>query len=142
VRESDPRAHGDAPVAAATAIGTFGLSICYDLRFPELYRHVVRRGATMLTVPSAFTALTGRAHWEPLVRARAIENQAYLLAPNQYGLNPHGFEDYGNSMVVDPWGQVVARAGVGEEVLLATIDPDQVARVRRQMPCLDHARLR
>jgi predicted amidohydrolase len=142
VRESDTRAHGATPVAVDTALGTFGLSICYDLRFPELYRHVVRRGATILTVPSAFTAPTGRAHWEPLLRARAIENQAYLLAPNQYGRNPHGFEDYGNSMVVDPWGEVIARAGVGEEVLRATIDPDQVARVRRQMPCLEHARLR
>jgi predicted amidohydrolase len=142
VRESDTRAHGDAPVVADTALGTLGLSICYDLRFPELYRHVVRLGAAILTVPSAFTAPTGRAHWEPLLRARAIENQAYVLAPNQYGPNPHGFEDYGNSMVVDPWGEIVARAGGSEEVLRATLDPDHLARVRRQMPCLEHTRLR
>jgi predicted amidohydrolase len=141
VRESDTRAHGAAPVAAETSIGTIGLSICYDLRFPELYRHVVRRGATILTVPSAFTAPTGRAHWEPLLRARAIENQAYLLAANQYGPNPHSVEDYGNSMVVDPWGRILARAGVEEEVVRATIDLDALARIRREMPCLEHIRL-
>ena len=141
VRESDMRAHGTAPVAVETAIGTIGLSICYDLRFPELYRHLARRGATILTVPSAFTAPTGRAHWEPLLRARAIENQAYVLAPNQYGPNPHGFEDYGHSMVIDPWGEIIARAGAGEEVLVATIDPEHLARIRRQMPCLAHIRL-
>jgi predicted amidohydrolase len=141
VRESDTRCHGTDPVVAATSLGTIGLSICYDLRFPELYRQLVRRGATILTVPSAFTAPTGQAHWEALLRARAIENQAYVLAPNQHGPNPHGFHDHGNSMVVDPWGRVVAHAITGEGVIRAPVDLDLVQKVRHEMPCLDHARL-
>ena len=98
------------------------MSICYDLRFPELYRRLARAGATIITIPSAFTAYTGAAHWEPLLRARAIENQVYVIAPNQSGTSPHGFTDYGNSMIVDPWGTVVARAGDGEAVITAEID--------------------
>jgi predicted amidohydrolase len=141
VHESDARAPGTEVVTAATELGTIGMSICYDLRFPELYRRLTRAGATIVTIPAAFTFFTGAAHWEPLLRARAIENQVYVIAPNQTGTSPHGFADYGNSMIVDPWGTVVARAGDGEQVITAEIDPEHVARIRREMPCLNHARL-
>jgi predicted amidohydrolase len=142
VRESDTRTPGEDVVVAPTELGTLGLSICYDLRFPELYRRLVQAGAELLILPSAFTFVTGAAHWETLCRARAIENQCWLLAANQTGMSPHGFADYGHSMIVDPWGTVVARAGDGEGVVLAEIDRALQARVRRELPCLDHVRLR
>jgi predicted amidohydrolase len=142
VRESDTRTPGLEPVTVATGVGTLGLSVCYDLRFPELYRHLALAGAEVLLVPSAFTFPTGAAHWEVLLRARAIENQCYVLAANQSGMSPHGFADYGNSMIVDPWGTVVARAADGVGVTLAEIDRDRVTRVRRQLPSLAHVRLR
>jgi predicted amidohydrolase len=141
VRESDARVPGADVVTAATELGTIGMSICYDLRFPELYRRLTRAGATIVTIPAAFTSFTGAAHWEPLIRARAIENQVYVIAPNQTGTSPHGYADYGNSMIVDPWGTVVARAGDGEQVITAEIDDERLARVRQEMPCLSHARL-
>jgi len=141
VRESDARAPGDDVVVVATPLGKLGLSICYDLRFPELYRRQVRAGAELLLVPSAFTFTTGSAHWEVLCRARAIENQCYLLAANQSGTSPHGFADFGGSMIVDPWGVVIARAGDGETVALAEIDHGYLARVRRELPSLAHARI-
>jgi predicted amidohydrolase len=141
VCESDSRVPGAEVVTAATDLGTIGMSICYDLRFPELYRRLARAGATIITIPSAFTFFTGAAHWEPLLRARAIENQVYVIAPNQTGKSPHSFADYGNSMIVDPWGTVIARAGNGEQIITAEIDAEHLARVRREMPCLDHTRL-
>ena len=141
VRESATRAPGDDVVAVPTELGTLGLSVCYDLRFPELYRRLVRGGAEVLLVPSAFTFPTGAAHWEVLCRARAIENQCYLVAPDQTGTSPHGFADYGESLIVDPWGRVLARASEGEGVVTAEIDRAYLARVRRELPCLAHARL-
>jgi len=141
VRESDARAPGDETVVVATELGVLGLSICYDLRFPELYRRLVRAGAEILLVPSAFTFTTGSAHWDVLCRARAIENQSYLLAADQCGASPHGFADYGGSLIADPWGTIVARAGDGEGVALAEIDRAYLAKVRSELPCLDHARL-
>jgi predicted amidohydrolase len=141
VQESATRAPGDAVVTVPTPLGSLGLSICYDLRFPELYRALVRAGADVLLVPSAFTFPTGAAHWEVLCRARAIENQCYVVAPNQTGQSPHGFADYGDSLIVDPWGRVLARAGDGEGVVTAEVDLDYLARVRRELPCLAHARL-
>src|SRR5262245_15801220 len=141
VCESAARAAGDEVVVVATELGTFGLSICYDLRFPELYRRQVRAGAELLLVPSAFTFATGAAHWDVLCRARAIENQCYLLAANQSGMSPHGFADFGGSMIVDPWGAVLARAGNSEGVAIAEIDRGYLARVRRELPCLTHGRL-
>jgi deaminated glutathione amidase len=141
VRESDARVPGAEVVTVSTDLGTIGMSICYDLRFPELFRRLAIAGATIVTVPSAFTAHTGAAHWEPLLRARAIENQVYVIAPNQTGTSPHGFADHGHSMIVDPWGTVVARAGDGEAVITAAIDATVLTRVRREMPCLAHARL-
>src|SRR2546427_170805 len=128
-------------VAVPTALGTLGLSICYDLRFPELYRRLVRAGAEVLLAPSAFTFPTGAAHWEVLCRARATENQCYLVAPDQTGTSPHGFADYGESLIVDPWGRVLARASEGEGVITAEIDRTYLARVRRELPCLAHVRL-
>jgi predicted amidohydrolase len=141
VRESDARIPGDDVVTVETEVGTVGMSICYDLRFPELFRRLAVAGATIVTVPSAFTAHTGAAHWEPLLRARAIENQAFVIAANQTGTSPHGFRDYGHSMIVDPWGTVLAHAGEDEAVVTAVLDLEHLARVRREMPCLRHARL-
>jgi predicted amidohydrolase len=141
VRESATRAPGTGVVTVPTELGTLGLSICYDLRFPELYRTLVRAGAEILVVPSAFTFPTGAAHWEVLCRARAVENQCYLIAADQTGTSPHGFADFGDSLIVDPWGRVLARAGDGEDVVTADVDLAYLARVRRELPCLAHVRL-
>jgi predicted amidohydrolase len=141
VRESATRLAGTQPVVARTPLATLGCSICYDLRFPELYRRLAHDGAEVLLVPSAFTAPTGAAHWEVFCRARAVENQCYLLAANQCGPSPHGHRDYGNSMIVDPWGTVLARAGDEECVLTAELDGAELARVRRELPALAHRRL-
>ncbi|MEW6269829.1 MAG: carbon-nitrogen hydrolase family protein [Thermodesulfobacteriota bacterium] len=141
VRESARRGRGDDVVCADTAVGRLGLTVCYDLRFPELYRRLARAGAEVLCVPSAFTFPTGAAHWEVLLRARAIENQCWVLAANQHGPTGQGHADYGHSMIVDPWGTVVACASDGERVVTAEIDLGYLARVRREMPCLEHARL-
>ena len=141
VKESDTKKPGQEVVTSRTSLGVFGLSVCYDLRFPELYRQLAQEGAEVLFVPSAFTFPTGAAHWEPLLRARAIENQAYVIAPNQIGKNTHGFADYGNSMIVDPWGKVIARAADKECFITAEIDRDYLEKVRRELPCLAHRRL-
>jgi len=142
VRESDSKLGGAQLVSAQTSLGAIGLSICYDLRFPELYRRLTFSGAQVIAVPSAFTFPTGEAHWEPLLRARAIENQAYVIAPAQFGPNIYGYSDYGNSMIVDPWGRVIARAADQEGVVVAPIDLDYQDRVRRELPALKHARIR
>jgi len=142
VRESDAKLAGADVVTAATPLGAIGLSICYDLRFPELYRRLTFAGAQIISVPSAFTFPTGEAHWEPLIRARAIENQAYVIAPAQFGPNVYGYSDYGNSMIVDPWGRVLARAADQEGVVVAPIDLEYQERVRRELPALEHARLK
>ncbi len=141
-RESEVKVAGGETVCIPTAVATFGLSVCYDLRFPELYRQLAHNGATVIAIPSAFTYPTGEAHWEVLVRARAIENQAFVIAPGQFGRNVHGFSDYGNSMIVDPWGRVLARAPAeGEQVIVAVLDFDELQRVRRELPALTHRRL-
>ena len=142
VRESDSKIAGADVICAETPLGAIGLSICYDLRFPELYRRLAFAGARILMVPSAFTFPTGEAHWEPLIRARAIENQAYVIAPAQFGPNIYGYGDYGNSMIVDPWGRVLARAADQEGVVVAPIDLEYQDRVRSELPALKHARLR
>ena len=141
VRESDAKIAGTDVVTAATPLGTIGLTICYDLRFPELYRRLTFAGAQIIAIPSAFTFPTGEAHWEPLLRARAIENQAYVIAPAQFGPNIYGYSDYGNSMIVDPWGRVLARAADNEGVVVAPLDLEYQERVRRELPALKHARL-
>ncbi|HKD68126.1 MAG TPA: carbon-nitrogen hydrolase family protein [Candidatus Binataceae bacterium] len=141
-RESDAKVSGTEVVCVPTSAAIFGLSVCYDLRFPELYRKLADRGATVVTIPSAFTHHTGEAHWEMLVRARAIENQVFVIAPNQFGPNVHGFPDYGNSMIADPWGRVLARgSGDSEEVIVASLDFDELERVRRELPSLQHRRI-
>jgi predicted amidohydrolase len=120
---------------------TLGLSVCYDLRFPELYRAMSRAGARVLTVPAAFTVPTGKDHWHVLLRARAIENQCYLLAPAQHGTHPRGRQTYGKSLIVDPWGDVIAQASDGPGIALATLDFAYQDRVRAGLPALRHARL-
>ena len=140
LRESKRTLAGSEAVVTQTPLGTLGLTICYDVRFPYLYQKLVDMGATALTVPSAFTATTGAAHWHALLRARAIESQCYVFAPAQYG-NHHGRRhSYGHSLVVDPWGEIIAEAGDEEAVLLAQIDPDRVQKVRTELPSLQHRR--
>ncbi len=143
LRESAFVAPGDAVVVARTALGNIGMSICYDLRFPELYRRLVDAGAEVLTVPSAFTLHTGRDHWHPLLRARAIEGQAWVLAPAQEGRHDTGGlrHSYGHSLIADPWGVVVAERPDGEGICLAEIDLESVRRVRASMPVAAHRRL-
>ncbi len=141
IKESDSMKPGEEVVTATTQLGTVGLSICYDLRFPELYRGLTQRGAQVVFVPSAFTFPTGAAHWEALLRARAIENQVYIVAPNQIGKNVYGFADYGNSMIIDPWGKILARAPDKECIITAEIDLDYLEKVRRELPCHAHRRL-
>ena len=141
VKESDTMKPGTERVLQETPLGKFGLSICYDLRFPELYRQLSAQGAEVIFIPSAFTFPTGAAHWETLLRARAIENQVYIIAPNQIGKNAHGFADYGNSMIIDPWGTVIARAPNKECFITAEIDRHSLEKVRRELPCLAHRRL-
>jgi deaminated glutathione amidase len=137
-RESEHSEPADEIVLSETADGVeLGLSICYDLRFPELYRILALRGARVVTIPSNFTALTGEAHWEVLVRARAIEDQVFVIAPGQAGRQPPDGESYGNSMIVDPWGVVLARAGaVGECFIAADLDLARQDEVREQLPSL------
>jgi len=118
-----------------------GLTVCYDLRFPELYRGLAAQGAEIIFVPSAFTAFTGQAHWEALLRARAIENQAYVIAPDQFGKSPKSFETHGHSMIVDPWGKVLAELADGPGIITAEIDLDYLAKVRAELPSLRHRRL-
>ena len=138
--ESATIAPGDEVVVTSLAGVPVGLSICYDLRFPELYRRLAARGARLLTVPAAFTMETGKDHWEVLLRARAIENQAYVLAPAQCGPHPPAYACYGNSMIVDPWGVVLARGGYREGVVVADVDLGHAERIRKTLPALAHRR--
>ncbi|MCC7080992.1 MAG: carbon-nitrogen hydrolase family protein [Burkholderiales bacterium] len=137
--ESNTIEPGREVVVVESPFGRIGLSICYDLRFPELYR---RMGpVTLIVVPSAFTATTGEAHWETLLRARAVENLAYVLAPAQGGIHASGRRTYGDSMIVDPWGQVLSRVRTGPGLALAELDPARIAAVRHSLPALEHRTL-
>lgn len=139
--ESSQALPGAAPTVVRTALGTFGLSVCYDLRFAPLYRAMALAGAEILTVPSAFTRPTGEAHWHVLLRARAIENACYVIAPAQAGTHPGGRETYGHTLIVDPWGTVIAEAkGDGPQVVMAEIDLAKLQQVRAQIPVLQHHR--
>jgi predicted amidohydrolase len=131
---------GDQPVVARTALGNLGLSICYDLRFPELYRRLVRRGAQVLFVPAAFTAFTGPHHWLPLLRARAIENQCWVVAPAQVGRHGAGRESHGETAIIDPWGEVVQRLPRRRGWVMARIELTLVEKVRKGLPALRHMR--
>jgi deaminated glutathione amidase len=140
-RESENEAPGDELVVSETAAGVeLGLSICYDLRFPELYRILAVRGARVIVVPAAFTLATTREHWEVLLRARAIEDQAYVVAANQIGEHAKGYRSGGRSMIVDPWGLVLAQAPDGETFVLAELDLERQAEIRRTMPSLANRR--
>lgn len=139
-RESSRNRPGDEVVTADTAFGRVGMTICYDVRFPELYRALALAGAKVIFVPSNFTERTGRDHWEVLLRARAIESGSFVVAPATIGNGGGGFEAFGRSLVVDPWGTVIACAPDGEGVTLATLDLDRVDRVRASLPTLHHLR--
>lgn len=129
-------------VCIDTPFGTVGLTICYDVRFPELYRRLSALGVTVFTVPSAFTATTGQAHWQVLLRARAIENQAYVIAPGQRGTHDNGRETHGHSMIIDPWGRVTGElTDEPEGVVIADIERDKLESIRRHFPSLKHRRL-
>ena len=134
-------APGHDVVSAKTDYGRLGLSICYDLRFPELYRSLAREGCRSLMVPSAFSLPTGRDHWEVLLRSRAIENQAYVIAPNQYGQHTPGFATCGRSAIIDPWGVPLAVAPDGEGVIISRLDARRQETIRRELPALSHRRL-
>ena len=138
--ESATIAPGDRSVVAQTPWGGLGLSICYDLRFAPLYRQLAHNGATMLAAPAAFTKVTGEAHWHVLNRARAIEHGCYMISPCQYGEIEGGGACFGHSLIVDPWGAVLADGGDGEGIALAEIDLARVAEARRKIPALDHDR--
>lgn len=146
VQVSDTESHqeslsierGEQAVVVDTPIGRIGLTVCYDLRFPELYQQLLAKGAQIFTVPSAFTAVTGLAHWEILLRARAVENLCYVLAANQGGHHENGRHTYGHSMVVEPWGKVLACKSDGAGVVTAEIDLQRLQQLRKQFPCVDH----
>lgn len=129
-------------VCVDTPVGRIGLTICYDVRFPELFRTLAHSGATLFSVPSAFTATTGRAHWETLLRARAIENLAYVVAPGQSGTHASGRETHGHSMIVDPWGVILEQlTDEPEGIIVADIEQDKLRSVRQRFPSLQHRRL-
>ena len=132
---------GEAVVLADTPVGRLGLSVCYDMRFPELYRELVARGAEWLAMPAAFTVPTGRAHWETLLRARAIENLCYVVAPAQSGTHTSGRETYGDTLIVDYWGQVLSRLAKGLGVISAEFDLAKQAETRARFPALENRRL-
>lgn len=139
-RESNTVAGGDNAVTTELPWGRIGLTICYDLRFPQLYRALAKRGAFALTVPSAFTETTGKAHWHVLLRARAIENGAFVIAPAQGGTHANGRKTYGHSLIIAPWGEVLAEGGTEPGVILADIDPAAASDARTRIPNLQHDR--
>jgi predicted amidohydrolase len=139
-RESRSVASGAAAVTADLPWGRVGLSVCYDLRFPQLYRRLAQHGAFALTVPSAFTETTGKAHWHVLLRARAIENGAFVIAPAQGGLHANGRRTYGHSLIVSPWGEILAEAGIDPKIIIAEIDAEESVTARLRVPSLRHDR--
>jgi deaminated glutathione amidase len=132
---------GEDALVIDTPFGRLGLTVCYDIRFPELYRQMAAVGMDILAVPSAFTARTGAAHWEVLVRARSVENLCYTIAANQGGFHKNGRETFGHSMIVDPWGAVLASLAQGSGVVIAEFDRDRLSKVRASFPALEHTRL-
>ncbi len=140
-RESRSMYPGDAVVTVETPVGPIGMTICYDLRFPELFRALVDDGATAFTVPAAFTRVTGTAHWHALLRARAIENLAWVIAPGQHGSHPDGRATFGHSLICDPWGKIVAERAEGDACVTADIEPAAPEKLRREFPALANRRL-
>jgi predicted amidohydrolase len=139
-RESAATAPGDDPVVAEALGWKIGLSVCYDVRFPELYRALTARGADLMAVPAAFTVATGKDHWSVLLRARAIEAQAFVVAPAQWGKHPRGRQTYGKSLIIDPWGEVIAQCSEGEGIAIARLRRDYLDQVRKSLPALTHRR--
>lgn len=139
-RESDDFAFGEKVVVADTPVGRLGLTVCYDLRFAELYSALREAGAELISVPAAFTAVTGAAHWQILTRARAIETQCYVLAAGQGGSHPGGRETFGHSAIIDPWGRVLGEQARGQGILLAERDAAEQAAIRQRMPVARHRR--
>jgi len=135
-RESEAEEPGEGPVVCTAEGWALGLTVCYDLRFPELYRILAVEGAELVTVPAAFTLYTGKDHWEILLRARAVENQCYVAAANQWGVHAEGKASYGRTMIVDPWGVVLAQAPDEDAVVSAELDRAHMERVRRALPSL------
>ena len=140
IRESSAYCPGDRAVIAETPWGKLGLSVCYDLRFPQLYRGLAQAGARYLTIPSSFQRTTGKAHWHTLVKARAIENACFVFAPAMCGEHPGNRTSYGHSLIVDPWGDVLAEGGEAPGIVCADVDPARVETVRGMLPCLTHDR--
>jgi deaminated glutathione amidase len=140
IRESSAYLPGTHAVVAGTPWGKLGLTVCYDLRFPQLYRALARAGAWYLTVPSSFQRVTGKVHWHTLLKARAIENACFVFAPAMCGEHPGNRTTYGHTLVVDPWGEVLADGGEESGIVYAEIDPGRVEEVRRMLPCLEHDR--
>ena len=141
LKESNGSSAGSAPSIAEVGDVKLGMTVCYDLRFPELYRKLVDAGARIVTIPAAFTLTTGKDHWHVLLRARAIENQVFVLAAAQHGRHPRGRQTYGKSLIVDPWGDVLAQCGEGEGFVTARLDFGYQDKVRAGLPCLSHRRL-
>jgi len=140
IRESSAYRPGDRAVVTDTPWGRLGLTVCYDLRFPALYRALAQAGAQMIAVPSSFQRQTGKAHWHALLRARAIENECYVIAPAMCGDHPGDRQTYGHTLVVDPWGEIVADGGEAPGIVRAEVDVARVLKVRRMMPALEHDR--
>jgi predicted amidohydrolase len=140
-RESNAFRPGGQTVLTETPWGVLGMTVCYDLRFPQLYRTLAQAGADFLAIPSAFTVPTGTAHWHVLIRARAIENGCFVFAPAQWGEHAEGRRTYGHSLIVDPWGEVLADAGEGVGIVSARIEVDAIAKARRMVPSLQHDRV-
>jgi len=139
--ESETIEPGDEVVVFDSPFGKIGLAICYDLRFPEQFRAMLDKGAEILAVPSAFTAITGKAHWEIIVRARAIENSSYIIAAAQGGYHVNGRETFGDSMIVDPWGAVIDRLPSGSGYVVAKLDKERLNSIRRNFPSISHRKL-
>ncbi len=139
--ESDSLEAGDRIVVVATPFAQLGLSVCYDMRFPELYRNMQAHGVELITVPSAFTAPTGRAHWQTLLCARAVENMSYVIAADQGGTHVNGRQTWGHSMIIDPWGQIIAQVESGPGFACADLDFEQLGQLRQRFPALSHRRL-
>jgi deaminated glutathione amidase len=139
--ESETTLAGTEVVTIDTPLGKVGLAVCYDLRFPELFRCLMQSGAEIIALPAAFTKTTGQYHWEVLLRARAIENSCYVIAANQVGQHPNGYNSYGHSMIVNPWGEVVASQASGSAAICAQIDADHVRTTRQTTPFTSHRRI-